>query len=181
MTQPNAILQNWSDPAPPPVRPPAVPDVVQHRGRRARASRGRNRSAAIEHRRRQQHRGRSDRDGPQHKRSTPTQTRATSATRAGSAGTGTNWYTTCIGKGTSATGQGGVAIGIDHLGNSATAAQDVVALGTSNHQVQILNNITGAGTPALGANCPATTLTAPYKWFKMMTADGSTVYVPAWK
>lgn len=43
------------------------------------------------------------------------------------------------------------------------------------------NCITGSGTPTLGANCPATTLTAPYKWLKMETDDGSTVYVPAWK
>lgn len=40
---------------------------------------------------------------------------------------------------------------------------------------------TGAGSAALGANCPAVTLTAPYKWLKFNTSDGSTVYVPSWK
>ena len=40
---------------------------------------------------------------------------------------------------------------------------------------------TGAGSAALGSNCPAVTASAPYKWLKMTTSDGSTVYVPAWK
>jgi len=40
---------------------------------------------------------------------------------------------------------------------------------------------TGAGTPLLGTNCPASTLTAPYTWLKVETSDGSTVYIPAWK
>lgn len=40
---------------------------------------------------------------------------------------------------------------------------------------------TGAGTPVFGSNCPATTLTAPFKWLKFRTSDGSLVYVPAWK
>lgn len=40
---------------------------------------------------------------------------------------------------------------------------------------------TGSGTPALGSNCPATTLTAPFAWIKTTLADGSVVYVPAWR
>lgn len=40
---------------------------------------------------------------------------------------------------------------------------------------------TGAGSATLGANCPANTVGAPYKWIKMLTSDGSVVYVPAWK
>lgn len=40
---------------------------------------------------------------------------------------------------------------------------------------------TGAGSAALGANSPASTLTAPYKWLKVLTSDGSTVYFPVWK
>ena len=40
---------------------------------------------------------------------------------------------------------------------------------------------TGSGTAQLGANCPATNTAAPYRWIKMKTDDGSTVYVPAWK
>lgn len=43
------------------------------------------------------------------------------------------------------------------------------------------NESTGAGSAALGANCPAVTLTAPYKWIKMLTSDGSTVYYPVYK
>lgn len=40
---------------------------------------------------------------------------------------------------------------------------------------------TGSGSASLGSNCPATTATAPYKWLKFASSDGSTVYVPAWK
>lgn len=47
--------------------------------------------------------------------------------------------------------------------------------------IQLNDNSTGSGTPILGTNCPATTLTAPYTWLKFISSDGSTVYVPAWK
>ncbi len=43
------------------------------------------------------------------------------------------------------------------------------------------NESTGAGSAALGANSPAVTLGAPYKWLKVQTSDGSTAYIPAWK
>jgi len=42
-------------------------------------------------------------------------------------------------------------------------------------------NSTGAGTPLLGTNCPAGTLTAPYTWLSAKSADGSTVFIPCWK
>lgn len=42
-------------------------------------------------------------------------------------------------------------------------------------------NTTGAGSAALGANCPAVTATAPYTWLKAISSDGSTVYIPCWK
>lgn len=42
-------------------------------------------------------------------------------------------------------------------------------------------NTTGAGAAALGANCPASTVTAPYTWLKAKSSDGSAVYIPAWK
>jgi|SRR5215467_3773436 len=42
-------------------------------------------------------------------------------------------------------------------------------------------NATGAGSALLGTNCPAITLSAPYKWLQVTTADGSTAYIPAWK
>lgn len=43
------------------------------------------------------------------------------------------------------------------------------------------NNSTGSGTPLLGSNCPASTLTAPYTWIEIRTSDGSTAYIPVWK
>lgn len=86
-----------------------------------------------------------------------------------------------IGRATSAAA-GSVAIGRDNTGGAATTATvNTIALGTAKHQVQLSNNTTGTGSAALGANSPATTPTAPYTWFKMMSSDGSTVYVPAWK
>jgi hypothetical protein len=42
-------------------------------------------------------------------------------------------------------------------------------------------NTTGAGSAALGSNSPATTNAQPYTWIKAIAADGSTVYIPAWK
>jgi hypothetical protein len=42
-------------------------------------------------------------------------------------------------------------------------------------------NSTGAGTALLGTNSPATTNAAPYTWFKVLTSDGSTGYIPVWK
>lgn len=42
-------------------------------------------------------------------------------------------------------------------------------------------NSTGAGSALLGANSPASTLTAPYTWITVITSDGSTGYIPVWK
>ena len=42
-------------------------------------------------------------------------------------------------------------------------------------------NTTGAGSAALGSNCPATTLTAPYKWVRVLASDGSVCFMPIWK
>lgn len=42
-------------------------------------------------------------------------------------------------------------------------------------------NSTGAGTALLSTNCPAVTATAPYTWISATAADGSTVFIPAWK
>jgi len=55
--------------------------------------------------------------------------------------------------------------------------------GTSyfNGNIQIAQNSTGAGSAALGRNCPAIDPTTPYTWIKMISADGSTVYIPAYK
>lgn len=89
---------------------------------------------------------------------------------------------TAIGHATNASASGAVAIGVDSTGAGATATTaDQFALGTANHQVQILKNATGSGSAALGANCPAVTVTAPETWFEMMDGSGNTVYIPAWK
>jgi hypothetical protein len=42
-------------------------------------------------------------------------------------------------------------------------------------------NTTGKGSPTWGNNCPAITCTTPYTWVKATAADGSTVYIPAFK
>lgn len=42
-------------------------------------------------------------------------------------------------------------------------------------------NTTGAGSAAFGANCPASTLTAPYTWVQVQVADGSKCWIPAFK
>jgi len=42
-------------------------------------------------------------------------------------------------------------------------------------------NSTGAGTALLGSNSPAVTNTAPYTWIRIVTSDGSTAFIPAWK
>lgn len=39
---------------------------------------------------------------------------------------------------------------------------------------------TGAGSAALGANCPAVTVTAPNTWIKVLTSAGSTGFIPVW-
>jgi hypothetical protein len=47
--------------------------------------------------------------------------------------------------------------------------------------LKLMQATTGGGTPLLGTNCPASTLTGPVGWFKMKAPDGSVVYVPAWQ
>lgn len=43
-------------------------------------------------------------------------------------------------------------------------------------------NSSGAGTALLGAaNSPATVLSAPYTWISAVAADGTAVFIPAWK
>jgi hypothetical protein len=42
-------------------------------------------------------------------------------------------------------------------------------------------NSTGSSTPALGSNFPGVTTTAPYTWIRAKAADGTTIYIPAWK
>lgn len=49
------------------------------------------------------------------------------------------------------------------------------------HPAGVIGQTTGSGTPALGANCPAVTLTAPNTWLEFYDSGGNVVYVPAWK
>lgn len=64
----------------------------------------------------------------------------------------------------------------------AMVEQDgVVRIDAGKQQTAAVNEATGAGSAALGANCPAVTVGAPYKWIKMTTSDGSAVYCPVWK
>lgn len=51
----------------------------------------------------------------------------------------------------------------------------------ANNLVQFIVSTTGAGSAALGANCPAITPGAPYTWIKMISPDGNIVFFPVWK
>jgi hypothetical protein len=44
-----------------------------------------------------------------------------------------------------------------------------------------ITNSTGANSALLGANSPATILTAPYTWITVITSDGTTGFMPIWK
>lgn len=40
---------------------------------------------------------------------------------------------------------------------------------------------TGIGITVWGTNCPATTVSAPYTWIRVIVPDGSLCYIPAYK
>lgn len=40
---------------------------------------------------------------------------------------------------------------------------------------------TGVGITVWGTNCPATTVSAPYTWIRVIVPDGSVCYIPAYK
>lgn len=40
---------------------------------------------------------------------------------------------------------------------------------------------TGSGSASLGANCPASALTAPYTWIEETAPDGTPCVRPIWK
>lgn len=64
-------------------------------------------------------------------------------------------------------------------GDAQTASSTVL---TMNGVAQFSGtNTTGAGSAALGSNSPAVTNSAPYTWIQVVTSDGSTAYIPAWK
>jgi hypothetical protein len=71
---------------------------------------------------------------------------------------------------------------VDFVTYSNTATSQILVQGVANvSQLKVTTNSTGAGTALLGTNCPAVTVSAPYTWFKCISSDGSTVYLPAWK
>jgi hypothetical protein len=64
---------------------------------------------------------------------------------------------------------------------SVNGTKKLGVLPTGRLQTIAGNETTGGGTPLLGTNSPAVTNTAPYKWLRFTTSDGSDGYVPAWK
>jgi hypothetical protein len=60
------------------------------------------------------------------------------------------------------------------------AAWSIINTGQLRNQLAA-NEATGAGSALLGANCPATTASAPYTWLKIRSSDNSNVYIPVWK
>ena len=91
-------------------------------------------------------------------------------------------YITCLGYKTHCTAAGAVAIGVSTTGVAASATlANQIALGTTVHLVKFSNNTTGTGSAALGSNCPAATVSAPFTWIKLHSKTGTVVYVPAWK
>ena len=64
---------------------------------------------------------------------------------------------------------------ISHIGG-INADGAVVFNGT----ITVSQATTGAGSALLGANCPASTVSAPFTWVEVILA-GATLYVPAWK
>lgn len=47
------------------------------------------------------------------------------------------------------------------------------------NSVGLVNGVTGAGSAALGANCPATTPAAPATW-TTVSLNGTPAYIPVW-
>jgi hypothetical protein len=73
-----------------------------------------------------------------------------------------------------------ITTGIDFGATGYTQALNFSQI-TSGVAIKWAPGSTGAGSAALGANCPAVTVSAPYTWIKHLASDGSTVYTPAWK
>lgn len=91
-------------------------------------------------------------------------------------------YTAPTGSGKALSVYGGVTAGSLNAWISSTGgayfAGDITTAGIPRFNG---TNTTGAGSALLGANSPAVTNTAPYTWIQIVTADGSTAYIPAWK
>jgi hypothetical protein len=62
------------------------------------------------------------------------------------------------------------------IGNSSSTALPL------NANIQFAGvNTTGTGSALLGANSPASVLTAPYKWIRVLASDGTVCFMPIWK
>lgn len=62
------------------------------------------------------------------------------------------------------------------------AAQSFTGTQTFAGSIKVSGDTTGAGSVlGFGTNSPATTLTGPYTWVTLISSDGSTVYLPAYK
>jgi hypothetical protein len=61
-------------------------------------------------------------------------------------------------------------LGSDSLGNMSFLTQP-----------QFGSDSTGTGTALLGANCPASSVSAPQTWLKAYDTQGNTVWIPGWK
>jgi hypothetical protein len=48
-------------------------------------------------------------------------------------------------------------------------------------EVQFMHGEVGSGMPLLSNNCPATDLSKPYTWIKIMSADDTVCYIPSWR
>lgn len=88
---------------------------------------------------------------------------------------------------TAATANGRMVFKLEHASasmlvtdNTGAALWNIAATGTFKN-FKTSNEVTGAGTALLGANCPAVTVTAPQHWMKMKMSDDSDVYFPVWK
>lgn len=67
-----------------------------------------------------------------------------------------------------------------YMTTNLTTRLTIPATGES-YQTVAANESTGAGSAALGANCPAVTAAAPYTWIKVKTSNASVCYIPVWK
>jgi len=60
------------------------------------------------------------------------------------------------------------------------AEDDRLTLGVPAATVASVESL-GQGAASLGSNCPASHPETPWRWLKVLTSDGSTAYVPAWR
>ena len=74
-------------------------------------------------------------------------------------------------------------VGIGVTASTTLEVAGTVSANKVNAIVQVVSSNTGAGTALLGAtNCPASTVSNPFKWIRVYDTDGTTpIWIPAWK